>query len=163
MFSQILAILLISLRSLWMHRLRSGLTTLGIVFGVSSVIAMLAIGEGASQQAQAQIAHLGSTNIILKTVKPPDQEVADASEQSIQEYGLRYADAERFRETIPNAQAGGRSGPAKTAAGFLPKPPYHRRNSGDRPLVHRAGAHRNITRPFPGTHGYALQPGGVCH
>jgi putative ABC transport system permease protein len=87
-----------------MHRLRSGLTTLGIVFGVSSVIAMLAIGEGASQQAQAQIAHLGSTNIILKTVKPPDQEVADASEQSIQEYGLRYADAERFRETIPNAQ-----------------------------------------------------------
>ena len=104
MFSQILAILLISLRSLWMHRLRSGLTTLGIVFGVSSVIAMLAIGEGASQQAQAQIAHLGSTNIILKTVKPPDQEVADASEQSIQEYGLRYADAERFRETIPNAQ-----------------------------------------------------------
>jgi putative ABC transport system permease protein len=104
MFSQILAILLISLRSLWMHRLRSGLTTLGIVFGVSSVIAMLAIGEGASQQAQAQIAHLGSTNIILKTVKPPDQEVADASEQSIQEYGLRYTDAERFRETIPNAQ-----------------------------------------------------------
>jgi putative ABC transport system permease protein len=87
-----------------MHRLRSGLTTLGIVFGVSSVIAMLAIGEGASQQAQAQIAHLGSTNIILKTIKPPDQEVADASEQSIQEYGLRYADAERFRETIPNAQ-----------------------------------------------------------
>jgi putative ABC transport system permease protein len=87
-----------------MHRLRSGLTTLGIVFGVSSVIAMLAIGEGASQQAQAQIAHLGSTNIILKTVKPPDQEVADATEQNIQEYGLRYADAERFRETIPNAQ-----------------------------------------------------------
>ena len=69
MFSQILAILLISLRSLWMHRLRSGLTTLGIVFGVSSVISMLAIGEGASQQAQAQIAHLGSTNIILKTIK----------------------------------------------------------------------------------------------
>jgi len=104
MLSQIMAILLISLRSLWMHRLRSGLTTLGIVFGVSSVIAMLAIGEGASQQAQAQIAHLGSTNIILKTVKPPDQEVADASEQSIQEYGLRYDDAERFRETIPDAQ-----------------------------------------------------------
>lgn len=104
MLSRILAILLISLRSLWMHRLRSGLTTLGIVFGVASVIAMLAIGEGASQQAQAQIAHLGSTNIILKTVKPPDQEVADASQQTIQEYGLRYDDAERFRQTIPDAQ-----------------------------------------------------------
>ena len=104
MISEFLAIMLISLRSLWMHRLRSGLTTLGIVFGVSSVIAMLAIGEGASQQAQQQIAHLGSTNIILKTVKPPDLEVADSSEQTIQEYGLRYDDAERFRETIPDAQ-----------------------------------------------------------
>ncbi|MEN8127143.1 MAG: ABC transporter permease [Planctomycetota bacterium] len=87
-----------------MHRLRSGLTMLGIVFGVASVIAMLAIGEGASRHAQEQIARLGSTNIILKTVKPPDQEVADASEQTIQEYGLRYNDAERFRETIPDAQ-----------------------------------------------------------
>ena len=104
MLSQILAILLISLRSLWMHRLRSGLTTLGIVFGVASVIAMLAIGEGASRQAQEQYAYLGTTNIILKTVKPPDQEIANASEQSIQEYGLRYDDAVRFRETIPDAE-----------------------------------------------------------
>lgn len=104
MFSRIVAVLLVSLRSLWMHRLRSGLTTLGIVFGVASVIAMLAIGEGASQQAQEQIAHLGSTNIILKTVKPPDQEIADATQQSVQEYGLRYTDAERFRETVPDAQ-----------------------------------------------------------
>ncbi len=104
MLSRITAVLLISLRSLWMHRLRSGLTTLGIVFGVASVIAMLAIGEGASRQAQEQIAHLGSTNIILKTVKPPDQEIADASEQTIQQYGLKYEDAERFRATIPDAE-----------------------------------------------------------
>ncbi|MCI0498930.1 MAG: ABC transporter permease [Planctomycetales bacterium] len=102
--SEISSLFQISLRSLWMHRLRSGLTTLGIVFGVASVIAMLAIGEGASRQAQEQIAHLGSTNIILKTVKPSDIEIADASQQTIQEYGLRYDDAERFRDTIPDAQ-----------------------------------------------------------
>ena len=104
MFSRFMALLIVSLRSLWMHRLRSGLTTLGIVFGVASVIAMLAIGEGASRQAQEQIARMGSTNIILKTVKPPDQHVADASQQTIQEYGLRYDDAERFRTTIPDAE-----------------------------------------------------------
>jgi putative ABC transport system permease protein len=104
MLSRIIAILLISLRSLWMHRLRSGLTMLGVVFGVSSVISMLAIGEGASRQAQEQIAHLGSTNIIIKTVKPPDQEIADSSQQTIQEYGLRYTDAELFRQTIPDAE-----------------------------------------------------------
>jgi len=31
------------IKSLWMHKLRSTLTTLGIIFGVSSVIAMLVI------------------------------------------------------------------------------------------------------------------------
>ncbi|MHC5083514.1 MAG: ABC transporter permease, partial [Planctomycetota bacterium] len=104
MMSRIGGVLLVSLRSLWMHRLRSGLTTLGIVFGVASVIAMLAIGEGASRQAQEQIAHLGSTNIILKTVKPPDTGVSDSTQQVIQEYGLTFDDAERFRQTVADAQ-----------------------------------------------------------
>ena len=40
--------LTVGLKSLWHRRLRSLLTVLGIVFGVASVIAMLAIGEGAS-------------------------------------------------------------------------------------------------------------------
>ena len=91
-------------KSLWMHRLRSTLTALGIIFGVSSVIAMLAIGEGASQQAQDQIAQLGSTNIIIKTVKPPEKLTVSSDEQTILEYGLTYADAERFHDTLPNAQ-----------------------------------------------------------
>ncbi len=37
-------IIKLGIKSLWMHRLRSTLTALGIIFGVSSVIAMLAIG-----------------------------------------------------------------------------------------------------------------------
>ena len=37
-------------KSLMLHKLRSGLTMLGVVFGVASVIAMLAVGEGASQE-----------------------------------------------------------------------------------------------------------------
>jgi putative ABC transport system permease protein len=92
------------IKNLWMHRLRSTLTTLGVIFGVSSVIAMLAIGEGASRQAQAQIARLGSQNIIIQTVKPPEDQQATGQEQSMLEYGLTYADAERFRDSIPNVQ-----------------------------------------------------------
>jgi putative ABC transport system permease protein len=61
----------LGIKSLWLHRLRSVLTTLGIVFGVCSVIAMLAIGEGASQATQEVIARLGSTNLIIETVEPP--------------------------------------------------------------------------------------------
>ena len=58
----------LGMRSLWLHRLRSLLTVLGIVFGVCSVIAMLAIGEGASFEAQEQIKNLGSQNIIVRSV-----------------------------------------------------------------------------------------------
>ncbi len=91
-------------KSLWMHRLRSTLTTLGIIFGVSSVIAMLAIGEGASRDAQEKIAQLGSRNIIIKTTKPPEDQAAGGQQQTLMEYGLTYDDAERFQNGIPDVQ-----------------------------------------------------------
>jgi putative ABC transport system permease protein len=94
----------LGLKSLWMHRLRSTLTTLGMIFGVSSVIAMLAIGEGASRTAQEQIARLGSLNIIIKTIKPPEDEDASSQSESMVEYGLTYIDAERFRNGIPDVE-----------------------------------------------------------
>ncbi|SPE50647.1 conserved membrane hypothetical protein [Verrucomicrobia bacterium] len=93
----------LGVRSLWLHRLRSLLTVLGIVFGVCSVIAMLAIGEGASFEAQEQIKNLGSQNIILRSVKPPeDQKVSDKGSQNyVLQYGLTIADISRIRATIP--------------------------------------------------------------
>jgi putative ABC transport system permease protein len=95
----------LGIKSLWMHKLRSTLTTLGIIFGVSSVIAMLAIGEGASQQAQEQIARLGSRNVIIKTIQPPqEQDTSGQNQNMMREYGLTYADAERFHNSIPNAE-----------------------------------------------------------
>lgn len=94
----------LGIKSLWMHRLRSTLTTLGVIFGVSSVIAMLAIGEGASRHAQEQIARLGSRNIIIKTVEPPEEQDASTQQQSMREYGLTYSDAERFRNSIPDVE-----------------------------------------------------------
>jgi putative ABC transport system permease protein len=65
---------------------------------------MLAIGEGASRQAQQQIAKLGSSNIIIKTVKPPEDLGAKGQESSRLDYGLTYDDAERFRQVIPGVQ-----------------------------------------------------------
>ena len=94
----------LGIKSLWMHKLRSTLTTLGIIFGVSSVIAMLAIGEGASREAQEQIARLGSRNIIIKTVPPPDDKDVSTQNESMRVYGLTYLDAERFRNSLPNVE-----------------------------------------------------------
>ncbi len=101
-FSRIKRSFRLGVKSLWLHRLRSLLTVLGIVFGVCSVIAMLAIGEGASFEAQEQIKNLGSQNIILRSVKPPDDQKISASPgDRILDYGLQYADIKRIKATIP--------------------------------------------------------------
>jgi len=90
------------IKSLWVHKLRSILTALGIIFGVCSVIAMLAIGEGASYEAQQQIRELGSQNIIINSVRPPEESTVSSSQNFALVYGLTYADAERIQSTIPN-------------------------------------------------------------
>ena len=98
-------ILLRSLRlgvsSLLMHKLRSALTTLGVLFGTSSVIAMLAIGEGASEEAQEQIRLLGSQNVILRSVKPPDSPNQGNQTSRVIDYGLTEMDLARVEETFP--------------------------------------------------------------
>ncbi|MBL9152148.1 MAG: ABC transporter permease [Verrucomicrobiales bacterium] len=96
---------ILGLKSLWMHKLRSMLTALGIVFGVASVIAMLAIGEGASHEAQEQIKNLGSQNIILQSVKPTNDATAGEQQRSlILSYGLTRRDLEQIRNTIPGVE-----------------------------------------------------------
>ncbi len=104
MLFQLKNTLKLGVKSLWMHRLRSTLTTLGIIFGVCSVIAMLAIGEGASREAQAAIAQLGSTNLIIETVKPPEEEADTGKVEVIRTYGLSYTDAESIRSTMPGVE-----------------------------------------------------------
>ncbi len=94
----------IGAKSLLLHKLRSVLTMLGIIFGVCSVIAMLAIGEGASYKAQEEIKKMGSANIIIRAVKPPEDSKANVSTSgrgSVIEYGLTYKDASRIQATIP--------------------------------------------------------------
>ena len=93
--------LLLGIKSLWLHKLRSLLTALGIVFGVSSVIAMLAIGEGASFEAQEQIRQLGSQNIIVRSVKPPGTADTGNSRSFVSEYGVTARDVGQILATIP--------------------------------------------------------------
>jgi len=103
-FPRLKRVIRLGFKSLWLHRLRSLLTVLGIVFGVCSVIAMLAIGEGAKHEALEAIKSLGSQNIIIRSLKPPEeQKITDSSRQSfVISYGLTYTDVSRIRATIPN-------------------------------------------------------------
>src|ERR1043165_4084056 len=50
------------------NKLRAGLTSLGILFGVASVIAMLAIGNGAEQEILDQMKLLGANNIVITPI-----------------------------------------------------------------------------------------------
>src|SRR5438046_9864018 len=55
------------------NKLRAGLTALGILFGVASVIAMLAIGNGAEHEILEQMKLLGANNIVITPIfEPPD-------------------------------------------------------------------------------------------
>lgn len=55
----------IALRALWVNKMRSSLTMLGIIIGVSAVIIMLAVGTGASQRIADQISSIGSNLLIV--------------------------------------------------------------------------------------------------
>jgi putative ABC transport system permease protein len=88
-------------KGLWLHRLRSVLTMLGMLFGVGSVVAMLGIGEGASQDAQAQIRLLGSRNLLLASVAPQaSTNVADRNSREVR-YGLLRSARDRIQESLP--------------------------------------------------------------
>ncbi len=92
----------LGVKNLLLHKLRSFLTMLGLVFGVGSVIAMLAIGEGASRDALDRIRRIGSQNIMLESKKPPDDAGTQKKSSFFSIYGLLYSDADRIAETIPS-------------------------------------------------------------
>src|SRR5262245_54759526 len=93
----------LAIRNLTLHKLRVLLTVLGLIFGVSSVVAMLAIAEGASLEAQRQIAELGATNIILRSIKPSDEinPSKESTDSFVFKYGLTHQDFDRIVETMP--------------------------------------------------------------
>lgn len=85
----------LALRSLWLHKLRSVLSVLGIIIGTGAVITLMAFGEGSMQDALDDIKRQGATNVIVLSVKPAD----DASTQKrsfMLNYGLTYADYDQF-------------------------------------------------------------------
>jgi putative ABC transport system permease protein len=85
----------LAIKSLWLHKLRSFLSVLGIIIGIASVIALMAFGEGSMQDALDDIKRQGATNIIVRSVKPPDDSVASTATW-VTTYGLVKKDLDRF-------------------------------------------------------------------
>src|SRR3984957_6080040 len=86
----------LALRSLWLHKLRSVLSVLGIIIGTGAVITLMGFGKGSMEDALDDIRQQGTTNVIIRSVKPSD----DSSNQKskwVVNYGLTYDDYDRMR------------------------------------------------------------------
>jgi putative ABC transport system permease protein len=90
------------------NKLRAFLTSLGILFGVASVIAMLAIGKGAEQEILEQLRLLGSNNVVITPlVEQKEGPADDRSEKDVKKFspGLTYTDAQAIAQLIPAVEA----------------------------------------------------------
>lgn len=104
----------IALEAIIQNKLRAILTSLGIIFGVASVIAMLAIGSGAEQAILEKMRLLGTNNIIIIPLDRKQlQELSDQSEENSDQKetasakfspGLTLDDMEAISTILPTAK-----------------------------------------------------------
>ncbi|MEW6511220.1 MAG: ABC transporter permease [Bacteroidota bacterium] len=88
------------------NKLRAGLTSLGIVFGVGSVISMLAVGMGAKQEILEQMKLLGTNNIIITPIVEQEEgkveeDLTKKTEKKRFSPGLTLQDAEGIKQALP--------------------------------------------------------------
>lgn len=98
----------IALEAIQRNKLRAFLTSLGIIFGVSSVIAMLAIGNGAQQEVLTQMQLLGTNNVIVQPVVEQREGTVNDDEEQQQSTkfspGLTMEDLNSIKELVPEVE-----------------------------------------------------------
>src|SRR5229473_7437116 len=91
-----------SVENLLMHKLRSLLTMLGMIFGVAAVLSMLSIGAGAQQQVMAFIENLGVRNLIVEARETTEFQAFQKVRQ--QSPGLTFHDVRAMQATVPGLE-----------------------------------------------------------
>jgi len=100
--ADVLPTLKLGVENLLVHKLRSLLTMLGMIFGVAAVVSMLSIGAGAQQQVMAFIEDLGVRNLIVEAREAPDEQ----SFQKLRQIspGLTFDDLRTIRANVANIE-----------------------------------------------------------
>jgi len=101
----------LAIRGLALHKLRSTLSALGIVFGVAAVVAMLSVGEGARREILAEVGRLGINRVTVRAGSLSRSTEVEAGK--LQSPGLSLADAEAISEVSPNVES---LAPVRTAS-----------------------------------------------
>src|SRR4029434_6364550 len=121
----------VGLDNLRVHKLRSLLTMLGMIFGVAAVVAMLSIGAGAQQEVMAFIEQLGVRNLIVAAREASDGQTLQKVRKT--SAGLTFQDYRVIQANlagITSSTARKRFTPTK----LLPRP------QGDTPVVYGVSA-----------------------
>jgi putative ABC transport system permease protein len=103
MLSGVLPEILMGLQSLLVHKLRSLLTMLGMIFGVGAVVAMLSITAGAQKDILSSIDLLGVNNILIEAKEAVDRNELQA--RRAVSPGLTFRDFRAISENVPGIQA----------------------------------------------------------
>jgi putative ABC transport system permease protein len=114
----------LGLQNLLLHRLRSLLTMLGMIFGVAAVVSMLSIGAGARQKVMALIEQMGVHNLIVEAKETMDWQ-AHRNMRKISP-GLTLQDYRVIRDTVGDIAASTprkRMTPSKTIPKSQQDPP----------------------------------------
>lgn len=102
----------IALRAIAANKLRSFLTMLGIIIGVASVIAMMAIGQGSKKSIQANISEMGSNMIMIRPGqdKGPggaQQDASDMQTMKLKDYEALKEQSKYLAAISPSVNASG--------------------------------------------------------
>lgn len=102
----------IAMRAIAANKLRSSLTMLGIIIGVASVIAMMAIGQGSKKSIQANIAEMGSNMIMIRPGqdKGPggaQQDASDMQTMKLKDYEALKEQAKYLSAISPSVNSSG--------------------------------------------------------
>ncbi|MRV72812.1 FtsX-like permease family protein [Duganella sp. FT92W] len=96
------ALLLEAVAELRRRQLRTGLTLLGMIFGVGAIVAMLAVGEGSKREALRLVAELGLDNVLVESKAIETEQLKDIRARSL---GLSAADGMAVLAVVPGARS----------------------------------------------------------
>jgi macrolide transport system ATP-binding/permease protein len=104
------------LKTLASNKIRTGLSMLGILIGVAAVVAMLALGQGAKTEIEAQLASLGSNLLMLR---PGTPRVGGVAMESGSVLRLSLDDVAAIRERLPAVREVSPTVNGRVQAGYL--------------------------------------------
>jgi putative ABC transport system permease protein len=90
-----------AMQELARRKLRTGLTLLGLVFGVGAIVAMQAVGEGSRREALRLVEGLGLNNVIAEAIPQDEETLREVRQRSL---GLTLADAHAAAAVVPGAK-----------------------------------------------------------